>query len=113
MLVVEPNNGLKARQGESAADPHTAAALLPLPTIYPVWFWPITFCLLAILKKSAINSSLYFSWKVKLLATRISSNHAMGRRKELFPRISIRLVPPEPLMLLTAPPGALPATDSV
>src|ERR1700674_775972 len=111
-LVTVPNNGAKAlltlklRHGFALLHvtlPPGVATVPEVEMMYPVLFTLITFCLLGRLKKSASSSTLYFSWKVKFLAMRMSTSQVMGCRKELRPRMSIRLVPPEPLMPPSAP----------
>src|SRR5262245_19036282 len=59
---------LKFRQGEAELQVTVPLGVATVPVDwmkYPVWFTDITFCLLAMLKKSVDSSSLYLSWKVK------------------------------------------------
>src|SRR5260370_16775547 len=65
-----------------------------LTMLYPAVFTPITFCLLAILKKSASNSTLYLSRNLNLLATPMSTTQVIGKRKTFFPQMSLRFLPP-------------------
>ena len=51
--------------------------------------------------------------KANRLEMRRSTFDVFGCRKELRPNSTMRDVPPEPLMPLIAPPGALPLTDKV
>src|SRR5579864_414225 len=80
--------------------------------MYPVLFSPVTFCLLAILKKSPRSSTLNFSRTLKYLAKRRSCTHVEGSLKVLRPTTSMRFAPPEPLMLLPMAPAGVPAVVS-
>src|SRR6266481_3656231 len=89
-----------AAQGET-----TFLLIVGLEMLYPVLFACVTFCLLARLKKSASNSSLYLSWNVKNFAIRRSGTHVLGRPKVLRPIWGRRVAPPEPLMPAPMPPA--------
>src|SRR5260221_14670816 len=92
-LVVDPNNGangvaevgevrLKPRHGLAAvhvATPPPASGMVPVDWArYAVVLTPVTFCLLARLKKSVRISSLSLSVTEKLLETRKSVIHVAG-----------------------------------
>src|SRR5579864_5849837 len=73
---------LKPRHGLAAvhvATPPVASGIVPVDwAMYAVVLTPVTFCLLARLKKSVRISILYLSVMEKLLETRRSVIHVMG-----------------------------------
>src|SRR5262249_33976454 len=108
---MEPNGALKFKHGEAVEQATEPLEVVVVPLVGmrdPVLFALVALTWLKRLYACPLTSAASRSVKLNFLETRKSTTCVRGSRKVLRPMTSMPPRPPEPLIPLDNPPGALP-----